>query len=69
MKTANKYITKVIACPDCNGAGEFLRDPGYHSKTYEKHTCGICKGSGRLIRKTKVEYIPYNEDEKVLVRV
>jgi len=69
MKTMNKGITKVIACPDCNGAGEILRDPGQHVKYYEKEMCRTCEGSGRLIRKTTVKYQPYNEDEKILVRI
>lgn len=69
MRTTNKGFTKVIACPDCQGAGEILIDPGSRSRHYEKETCQTCKGSGRLIRKTNVEYSPFNEDEKVLVRV
>jgi DnaJ-class molecular chaperone len=69
MITTNKGFTKVIACPDCNGAGEILRDPGFRSLIYEKHTCGTCKGSGRLIRKTTIEYTPFNDDEKIMVRI
>lgn len=69
MKTANKYIRQVIACPNCNGAGEVLIDPGDHSKVYNKINCTKCLGSGRLVRKTAVEYEPYNEDQKVMVRI
>jgi len=69
MKTTNSYLRKVIACEDCKGVGEILIDPGTHSKVYETQTCRTCNGSGRLIRKTTVEYEPYNEDQKVMVRI
>lgn len=68
MKTTNKGFRKVIACPDCNGVGEILKDPGYRSRHYEKETCDTCKGSGRLVRKTNVEFTPFSEDQKVMVR-
>ena len=69
METTNKGFRKVIACEDCNGAGEILTDPGHHAKCYEKKTCQTCLGSGRLIRKTTIEYEPFSEDEKVMIRV
>lgn len=69
MRTTNKYLRKVIACEDCKGVGEILVDTGTHSKVYEKQTCKTCNGYGRLIRKTTIEYEPYNEDHKVMVRI
>jgi len=69
MRTMNRFITQVIACQNCKGAGEILIDPGEHSKVYEKITCPNCFGSGRLIRKVTIEHTPYNEDEKILVRI
>jgi DnaJ-class molecular chaperone len=69
MNARNKYITKVIACPDCKGAGEILKDPGIRSNTYDVVECPSCKGTGRLIRKTKVEYTPYDKDVKLMVKI
>jgi DnaJ-class molecular chaperone len=69
MKTTNKYITQVIACPDCCGAGKVLIDPGELYKYYEKKTCETCSGSGRLIRKTTIEFEPYIDNDKNLVKI
>lgn len=69
MKATNKYITRVIACPECKGAGEILRDPGLHSKTYKREECQKCMGSGRLIRKTTIEYTPYDIYDKMMVKI
>ncbi len=69
MNTLNRFMTKVVVCPKCKGAGEILKDPGYRSNTYDIIECSTCKGSGRLIRKVTVEFTPYGKDAILMVRV
>jgi DnaJ-class molecular chaperone len=67
--THNKYQTRVIICPDCGGNGKVYIDKDDRSVFYQRKTCETCKGSGRLIRKITVEFMPYVESEAPIVKL
>lgn len=62
-----KTIRKVIACPACNGIGSILVDPGDRGVKYTTKECKACKGKGRLIRITTIDYSPLIDNESVLM--
>ncbi len=60
---------EIIICEQCNGKGiikcSTLEDYHQHIYEYWDEDCKKCEGSGRLIKKSTVEYFPYKIPKEV----
>ncbi len=61
------YNDEIIMCGLCEGAGvrEQSTLTDYHKGEYNywNTVCEECKGSGRIVKTTKITYKPYKQEE------
>ncbi len=56
-------MKELIICPDCKGYGSVEVDTSSgRDRDSEIQKCDRCKGSGRLVMKTTVDYKPFKYD-------